>query len=360
MTEILRVHGSHEEVGRQVGAACRAAIRQAISITADQLPENVSLPDQLALAGQYRQATEEVLPWLLVELDAAADAAGVDRHVMFAVSVEEIWPGRDTTAIVTPAFRGCTDVVATGVATAGGGTIVGHNNDLPARTRAAVSAVEWRVDGEPVVFSLGIGPWLSAAWNENGLNVTGNELAANDQRIGVPRLLLMSAVARARTIEEAVRLAGHQDRASSYNWLLADADGRVLSLEGSGTEMAQLRVDDRGLLHHENHYVDPSMIRFERSRRHAGRSARRGARVGQLLEDLRPASVTPELIRSILSDHQSTPEPICRHASSAEDMETVFWAVADLRLGQVDFAIGPPCTSEPHSYRFDEGRSCRS
>ncbi len=52
-------------------------------------------------------------------------------------------------------------------------------------------AIEWRVPGEPVVFSLGIGPWLSVGWNSAGLSLTGNELAPNDERIGVPRLLMV-------------------------------------------------------------------------------------------------------------------------------------------------------------------------
>jgi hypothetical protein len=354
MTEIIRVQGSHEQVGHQVGTLCRTAIRRAATITKDQLPAGRSRAEQLVVAAEYRAATEEALPWLLRELDATADAAGVDRDVLFAVSVEEIWPGRDTTAIPTPAVRGCTDVVATGPATADGRTLVGHNNDLPASTRGSVTPIEWRVDGEPVVFSLGIGPWLSAAWNQTGLNITGNELAPNDQRVGIPRLLLMSAVARARTIGEAVALAGHPSRASSYNWLLADAEGRVVSLEGSATAMAELHVGENGLLHHENHYVDPSMVRFERSPRNAVRSAARGARMSDLLGALPRGSVTSETIHSILADHLHTMEPICRHAHSANDMETVFWAVADLSLGQVDFGIGPPCTSAVQHYHFCE------
>jgi isopenicillin-N N-acyltransferase-like protein len=354
VTSWLSVSGSHEDVGRQVGHACRDAIRKATTITPEQLPAGRSLREQLAVAEPYRAATEEAFPWILVELDAAADAAGVDRNLLFAVAVEEIWPGRDTTALVaTPAFRGCTDIVAGPPASANGRTLVGHNNDLPAGTQEDVRAIEWRVDGAPVVFSLGVGPFLSCAWNDAGLNITGNELAPNDERVGVPRLLLMSAISRARTVAEAQELAGHPGRASSYNWVLADAEGNAVSLEGSATAMAELGLDDRGVLHHENHYVAPSMLRYERSAANADRSAVRQHRVDELLRDLEPGTVTVAQLRTILSDHSNAPESICRHAVSDNDMATVFWAIADPAAGHVDYGIGAPCSSEFLRYSFN-------
>jgi hypothetical protein len=63
--------------------------------------------------------------------------------------------------------------------------------------------------------------------------------------------------------------------------------------------------------------------------------------------------VTVEQIRSILADHDG-PEPICRHARSPQEMETVFWAIADLSAGEVEFGIGAPCESEVRRYRFSE------
>ncbi len=54
------------------------------------------------------------------------------------------------------------------------------------RTSTTSSPLEWRVPGEPVVFTLGIGPWISVGWNEAGLSITGNELTPNDERVGIP------------------------------------------------------------------------------------------------------------------------------------------------------------------------------
>jgi isopenicillin-N N-acyltransferase-like protein len=353
-SRLLQVHGSHAEVGRQIGEACADAIRRATTFTAEQLPEGRSLEEQLDLSDEYRAVTVETFPWVVVELDAAADAAGVDRRAMFAASIEEIWPGRDTTARVPgPAYKGCTDIAVASPATRTPGTLVAHNNDLPLSLQRDVVAVEWRVDGQPTVFSLGIGPWLSTAWNSEGLNITGDELAPNDQKVGVPRLLLMSAVARAKTFDEARAIAASYARASSYNWVLADTFGNVVSLEGSATATAEIGLDARGVMHHENHYVHPRMRGYERDAGHAERSATRERRVEELVSEFEPGSLTSELLRKVLSDHENTPESICRHAGGEHDMHTVFWVVADLARREVQYGLGPPCVTEPERYRFD-------
>ena len=55
----------------------------------------------------------------------------------------------------------------------------------PTAEEAGIVGVEWRVPGEPVVFTLGSGPWISVGWNDAGLSVTGNEVSPNDERVGV-------------------------------------------------------------------------------------------------------------------------------------------------------------------------------
>ena len=95
---VLRVSGSHTEVGQQLGLACRDEIKRAVTVGPEQLPDGVSLAQQVDRAKPYAAATEKYFPWLMEELRAVASAADVDPSVLFAVSVEEIWPGRDSTA----------------------------------------------------------------------------------------------------------------------------------------------------------------------------------------------------------------------------------------------------------------------
>ncbi len=117
--------------------------------------------------------------------------------------------------------------------------------------------------------------------------------------------------------------------------------------------MVEMHVDDRGLLHHENHYAHPRMRPYERSVHHAARSGNRGLRVAKLLRAVEPGTLTSGQLRAILSDHEGAPESICRHGTQPEDMRTVFWVIADPGRGEVEYGLGPPCSTNPQTYRFE-------
>ena len=89
--------------------------------------------------------------------------------------------------------------------------------------------------------TVGIGPWISVGFNSAGLSLTGNEVAPNDNRPGIPRLLHVRDIVRRRTLDDAVTAALHPARASSYNTVLAHAGGGVVSVEGSATDAELIR-----------------------------------------------------------------------------------------------------------------------
>jgi isopenicillin-N N-acyltransferase like protein len=308
---LVRAHGTHAEAGAAIGAATRDAIRR-------RAPG-----DHIDRATPYRAATLEHLPWIVEELDAAAEAAEVDPLALFAASVEELEPE-------TP--RGCTDVVV--------GRLVAHNNDLDAADEQDVVAIEWRVDQEPAIFTLGIGPWISVGWNEAGLSVTGNELDPNDERVGIPRLLQVRDVLTRTTLDDAVEAVLHPARASSYNWVLASPEGAV-NVEGSATA-AEIRHLDHVLVH-TNHYEEPPMQRYARKLDHPGSRARY-ARAHELA-----AAGTPPV--EILRDHANAPNSICGHGR-ADGTKTVFWCLADIPARRIEYGRGTPCTSATQTYEF--------
>jgi isopenicillin-N N-acyltransferase like protein len=308
---LVRAHGTHAQAGAAIGAATREAIRRRTT------------GEHLELAAGYRAVTTEHLPWVVEELDAAARAAGVDPLALFAASVEELEPD-------TP--RGCTDVVV--------GRLVAHNNDLDAADEQDVVAIEWRVEGEPAIFTLGIGPWISVGWNEAGLSVTGNELDPNDERVGIPRLLQVRDVLTRTTLGDAVEAVLHPARASSYNWVLASPEGAV-NVEGSATAAEVRELEDA--LVHTNHYEEPPMQRYARRRDHAG-SRTRYARASELAA----AGAAP---LEILRDHANAPSSICRHGD-ADGTKTVFWCLADVEARRVEYGRGNPCASTAQAYEF--------
>ena len=205
-------------------------------------------------------------------------------------------------------------------------------------------AIEWCVPGEPVVFSLGIGPWVSVGWNDAGLSLTGNELAPNDERVGVPRLLMVREQLTARTLDDAVTMALRPDRASSYNTVFAHRDGRVVDVEGSATDAELTGTDPRGTLAHTNHYVCARMLRYEGDPVYAASSAVRHRRALELLGSAEPGSITPAWLRSALADHVTQPA-LCRHVTEGSATKTVFWCIADVTAGEIRYGPGNPCDS---------------
>ena len=147
-----------------------------------------------------------------------------------------------------------------------------HTNDLPPELEDELIAIERRVDGEPVIFTIGIGPWLSVGFNDAGLSLTGNEVTPNDNRVGIPRLLQVREILRRRTLDSAVEAALHPRRASSYNNVLAHRDGGVVSVEGSATDAELIEPSANGTLAHTNHYVSERMRRYEGDVPYAARS----------------------------------------------------------------------------------------
>lgn len=328
---LVSVTGDHRAVGAAVGEATAGAVRRAVARLGQ---------DRIAASEPYRAATARELPWLVEELDAVADAAGVDRQEVFAASIEELEP-----APVAAVGR-CSDLVAGPPATADGHLWVAHNNDLSPETEDDLTAIEWRLEGDPTVFTIGIGPWISVGFNSAGLALTGNELTPNDNRVGIPRLLQVRDILRRRTLDEAVAAALHPSRASSYANLLSHRDGGVVCVEGSATDAELLRPSD-GTLSHTNHYVSPRMLRYEGDPDYAKRSA---VRYRRALRWLAGGSITPGHLRNALCDHTDAPDSLCRHGS---ETKTVFWCLADVTTGKVAFGRGNPCDSREQLYAFD-------
>ena len=361
----LRVSGTHREVGRGVGAATAPAIRAAVAAIDGDLPPGRTRDQQLALASLHRAATHAATPWLVEEIDGAAEGAGVDPLALFAASVEEIWAQRPSQPGPPTEGGRCSDIVAGPPLTADGHLLVAHTNDLSPETEAGIVAVEWRVPGEPVVLSVGIGPWISVGWNSSGLSLTGNELSPDDDRVGVPRLLMVREQLTAWSFDEAVAMTLRSDRASSYNTVLAWRDGRVADVEGCATDADVHGLDARGSLAHTNHYVRPSMLIHEADPAYARTSAIRYARARALLDAAPPGSVDRATLRAWLADHATRPS-ICRHGLPPDDRDaahgtplpeaawrgkTVFWCIVDVTEGEVEYGLGNPCAAGPGERR---------
>jgi len=135
--------------------------------------------------------------------------------------------------------------------------------------------------------------------------------------------------------------------------VLADRFGDVANVEGSATDVEITHLDDRDQLAHTNHYVSERMRPYEGDPDYAVRSDVRFCRARDLLADQEPGSVTPEVLRGILSDHENQPNEVCRHPEWGHPRsKTVFWCIADVTEGRISYGRGNPCDSMSQEYAF--------
>jgi len=354
---VLKARGTHAEAGAMVGRACAEAIRRAATFDGEKIPEGRSREEQLTLADRYREVTFAAYPWYADELTAMAEAADADVRALFACVTEEIW----YVPYATRTSGRCSDLVAVPPATRDDHVLVGHNNDVSREYQDELVAIEWSIDDEPTVFTIGSGVWISAGWNGAGISMTGNELSPLDERVGIPREVQFRSMLRQPTMERAVGEALRHDRASNYNQVLVDRSGEVVNVEGSATDAELTTVDRHGHLVHTNHYVCEPMLRYEGDREYAAHSAVRYARAAELLASSPPGTLTAETLRGFLSDHEGAPDSICRHPERfGGTMATAFWWVADLSEMRLRYGRGNPCDPVEQVYAFPSAEDERA
>jgi isopenicillin-N N-acyltransferase-like protein len=350
---LITVRGSYAEVGAAIGDTCAATIERECDTASWEIPSGRSIEGQLSLADRYADVTRPLLPWVFEELNGCAEAVGVDPRSLWAACIEEIWYEPRIAGQVGAAIDGrCSDLVAVAPATADGHTLTAHNNDMSRAYQHDLVAIERTCNDDPTVLSIGNGIWLSVGWNDAGLNLTGNELSPNDERIGIPREIQVRAMLRERTLQGMTDVALHPARASSYNNVLVDASGAVANVEGSATSAEVTHADDAGHLVHTNHYVCGSMLAYEGDPEYANLSATRYRRAAELLAGAPAGSITMETLHGFLQDHENAPDSLCRHEAPERTTVTAFWSVADITAGTIRFGRGNACDSVSQEYTF--------
>jgi hypothetical protein len=332
---VLEVRGGHRQVGQQIGEGQRPSLRRLLDRLRGALPAGVSWPEMVQRGQRYLAPSRATYPQYVDELEGIAEGAGLPFEELFVGMCEELW-----TADAGP--RGCTDMAARGRATADGSTLLAHTNDLGPEAEEDLVILKVKAGDEPQF--LGISPGglaYSAGFNAAGIGLTGNEVEANDTRVGVPRLLVVRAILAARRLEEALDACLLPGRASSYNNVVGDANGEVYSMEGSATDCVPIYIED-DVLAHANHYAAPAMRRFEANPGDMGGSLIRHHRAWRLLRE-NYGRLSPELFQALLADHANYPGSICKHGLTTV---TVFSLIVCLEERRAWIGRGRPCQAQ--------------
>lgn len=329
---VVEVRGSHRQVGEQIGAQMQPALARLLARLREGLPQGVSWQEMVQQGQRYLAHSRAAYPQYVEELEGVAAGAGLPFEELFLGMCEELWAPEAWS-------RGCTDMAARGRATIDGSTLLAHTNDLGPEAEQDLVLLKVQAGEEPeflAISSGGLG--YSAGFNAAGIGLTGNEVEANDTRVGVPRLLTVRAILAARRLEEALDACLLPPRASSYNNIVADAHGEVYSMEGSATDLQPIYIED-DILAHANHYATPAMRRFEANPADMAGSLIRHHRAWRLLRENR-GRLSPALFQELLADHANYPGSICKHGLTTV---TVFSLVIRLEDRRAWIGRGRPC-----------------
>ena len=351
----IEVHGSHREIGRQIGEASRHLVVAGIAYY-EEHHEAMGGPSFAAAQQEclaYLPAARRALPGVVAELEGMAEGAGVALGRLLVPNLgEELTCNSDPAAGIPAALprlahtEHCTSVAVR----VGERCLLGHNEDWWAGD--VDKNVLLRIvtdDGTQILAMTSACLLPPPGINSHGVATGGNTVYANDQRVGVPNNFIRRHLLESRSLADARERALLSTRARGSNHLFVDSSGALLDIETSATSAAIIEGDDR--LVHTNHFVDPAMTGYDLSSSKGTR--RRRARAAALLDEgLLRGDDLGELLRAILSDHEGQDDAmsICGHPDLSvplgeRDMTTasMIW---DPKALSVEVCAGPPCQNE--------------
>jgi isopenicillin-N N-acyltransferase-like protein len=297
------------------------------------------------LLAPYLQAAERELPDLVELVTGMAEGAGVSFWELFAVNAfEELEPllepgeGRSLGEVTGATGDRCSTVTVSGP----GYTLLGHNEQWMAGDQGNVAVVIELPDDGPALVSPTLVCCLPAVgMNEYRVAQGIQSLVADDDGVGIPRVLVSRHALVASSPADALRRATLPGRAGGYGHSFAFGSGSAMSIETSATRFAVNGQPGS----HTNHYTDPELA--DRAPPPSPGSLARLARLQALVTERSPA--TPAAIGEILADHGGDgPQAICEHGTedpADEASAIVFSMICDLDLGRMWVAPGSPCVT---------------
>jgi isopenicillin-N N-acyltransferase-like protein len=342
---VVLTSGGPRERGRAYGLAAAARIGSSLALYEAVFRHyaDISWMNARDRAGAFVEAIDAYDVELIPEIEGIAEGAGVDAEDVLALNLRtEIMFGLDVRP--RPA-GGCT---ALGVADVPGGPVVAQNWDWKAAVRDTCVILACAPHGRPgFVTVVEAGLLAKFGVNDHGLALATNALTSSRDHgePGVPYHAVLRRILTSATFDEAVDVVRLPARASSANYLIGSADGRLVDLEVTpgGPEAASISNGTR--LAHANHFTWPAPRGFRDVGRVDGEdSVRRHA-----VADAAIGSPEPTLddVRGVLRDHDGRPSSVCAHADPdvhpVEDYVTVASFVAALGSRRAWITDGNPC-----------------
>ncbi len=261
---LVDISGTPHEMGRLHGAAVPRRVLASVDLyRAQMLRRGVPLPEQHRLARAFMPVIAAYDAAYLEEMAGIAEGAGVALEDIVIINCRtEMMFGYKDIAPVAGAEKtdGCTGIVVTPEAAAGGRLLHAHNWDW--REECADSGVVLRIrrgDGPQILTFVEAGGLARHGFNSAGVSVSGNFLACERdfiERGEAPLGLIRRKVLESASLSEAMGKVWGATRYCSNNLMLADAGGEAVNLECAPDEIFFL-TPENGVLVHANHWISP-------------------------------------------------------------------------------------------------------
>lgn len=350
---VIHVSGSHLEIGRQIGEACREQVKHSIESTRETI-YSAYCELELTWGGaknqskKYMPFAQERYPQYTDELKGIAEGANVDYEDVCVVNTME--------CVTTDALhlKKCTSFAVNECHTENSHVFAAHNEDWLPNDEQDVYLVHATPDDENPFLAMTYGALLpNIGLNAAGISQSCNSVYPNDARIGIPRVIVSRSVLGCRTPVEAINRMIIPNRAAGYNHLLAHERGELFNVEVSAKQYAILYGKD-GYVVHANNFLDPQMMSIEADPDELVGSKLRYFRALRLLTQTPKHSV--DTMQTILRDHINYPSSICNHAldeqNPMDSQKTINSLVMDLTDRVIYLAWGNPCENKYTEYRL--------
>lgn len=351
---LIRVSGTHREMGEQWGEAGREAVQNSLESARVLL---ASAYEQLELtwdgaqiqSRKYLPFAQERYPQYVEEMMGVAEGANVAFEDLAVLNAME--------AVTTDALHltRCTSIAVNDERTADGHVLGAHNEDWLPEDEDDVFVIHATPNNEPPFLAMSYGGLLpNIGFNAYGIAQFCDSVYPSDSRIGIPRVVVSRAVLAAKTPAQAIRhmLAPH--RAAGYNHLLVHESGELYNVEVSSRRFAIIYGVD-GYLAHTNHYLSENMKAIEDEPEELVSSRVRYFRALRLIKQVPQHTI--KTLQSIQRDHVNYSNSICNHAIDYKDPldreKTINAMVVDLTARQMHIAWGNPCKNSYHTYHLD-------
>lgn len=344
--KVLYLKGTPYEQGRQLGQGAADLIHENVrraSRLRDQVAAGRDQADYHAVTRKNETFAARAFPELLEELTGIAEGADVAYDELLSLNLN------GHIAYVYSAMLACTQVLATGPATADGKTYIGKTRDL-ARGPLLQVFLHREYDDGTYLNEIQTAGRMTIP---DGINQYGVSLTCSGQwspRVTVDlaradsawlNLNLQPILRQACTADDAIRMIEEQPRASGMHVLVADG-ARAAALEVTNRVVRTFEAEE-GILIRTNHYFAPDLQHlaptFEENRSSFDRYARVRAIVGE-----RYGHISMHVILAILSDHSLPPtDSICRHGDGDLQSRTCAATINCPEDRTMWAALGNPC-----------------